>query len=67
MEKLMTPAQVAEFLGVKLGTLYAWTHRRQIPFQKVGRALRFSPKVLDEWLMSQASVELLKDRGDGDD
>jgi excisionase family DNA binding protein len=55
MEKLIKPQEAAELLGVSLHTLYTWVHRRQIPFQKVGHALRFSPRALDEWLEGQAS------------
>ena len=54
MEKLITPAQLAEILGVKLPTIYTWVSRRRIPFQKVGHLLRFSPCAIDEWLLEQA-------------
>jgi excisionase family DNA binding protein len=54
MEKLIKPQEAAELLGVSLHTLYTWVHRRQIPFQKVGHALRFSPAALSEWLAKQA-------------
>ncbi|MFI5395316.1 MAG: helix-turn-helix domain-containing protein [Candidatus Binatia bacterium] len=54
MERLLKPQDAAELLGVSLHTLYTWVHRRQIPFQKVGHALRFSPTALSEWLSKQA-------------
>lgn len=53
MEKLLTPAEAADLLGVKLATLYTWAARHQVPVQKVGRALRFSPAALSRWLRSQ--------------
>ena len=54
MEKLLTPSEAAELLGVKLSTLYTWAARRQVPAQKVGRSLRFSPAALSKWLAAQA-------------
>jgi excisionase family DNA binding protein len=57
MERLLTVVEAAKFLGVKSSTLYTWAHRGQIPVQKVGRALRFSPEALGEWLARQARPE----------
>ena len=54
MERLLTPSEAAELLGVKLSTLYTWAARHQVPVQKVGRALRFSPAALSKWLAAQA-------------
>jgi excisionase family DNA binding protein len=55
METLLTPAEAAHRLRVSVSTLYTWAYRRQIPFQKVGGALRFSPQALEQWLAGQAS------------
>ena len=54
MEQLITPKEAATALKVELPTIYTWVARRQIPFQKVGRALRFSPSALTAWLAGQA-------------
>ena len=43
MEKLLSPQEAADLLGVKTCTVYTWAYRRQIPSQKVGCLLRFSP------------------------
>ena len=48
--ELLTPEEAAEFLSVKLSTIYAWVHQRKIPYLKLGRCLRFSPTVLQRWL-----------------
>lgn len=50
MEKLLTPQQVAEMLGVKLTTIYKWSHLEQIPHIKVGRLLRFRSEMIENWL-----------------
>ncbi len=54
MERLFTAQETADLLGIKLSTLYTWAYRRQVPVQKVGKALRFSPSALTAWLSSQA-------------
>lgn len=54
MESLLTPQQVADKLGVKLGTIYQWTHMEFIPHVKLGRFLRFREKDLEQWVQSKA-------------
>jgi len=53
MERLLTVEETADLLRVKRATLYTWVARRQIPFQKVGKALRFAPDALAAWLRAQ--------------
>jgi excisionase family DNA binding protein len=53
LEKLLTPSEAASLLGVRLKTLYTWASRRQVPAQRVGRCLRFSPAALSTWLAAQ--------------
>ncbi len=53
MEKLLSPQEAAELLGVQVCTVYTWAYRRQIPSQKVGRLLKFSPAALQKWLKEQ--------------
>ncbi len=50
MDQLMTPEQIAEKLGVKLSTVYNWTHIGFIPYTKLGRLLRFRERDIDKWL-----------------
>lgn len=50
MEKLLTPKEVSDSLGISLGTLYVWTHSRKIPYLKVGHLLRFRQRDLEEWM-----------------
>lgn len=66
MEKLLTPPEAAELLGVRLSTLYTWASRHKLPVQKVGRALRFSPSALAAWLETQAR-EVMEERSAVDD
>ena len=55
MNKLLTPEEIAELLGVKLSTIYSWTHQKTIPYVKIGRLLRFRKKVIDEWIESRST------------
>jgi excisionase family DNA binding protein len=51
MERLLTPAEASQLLNVKTGTLYAWAHRGQIPYVRMGiRYIRFSESALQRWV-----------------
>jgi len=39
--RLLTPAQIAELLGVSQKTIYKWSHHGTIPVVRAGRLLRF--------------------------
>ena len=50
-ERLLTPGEVAEHLGVPIATLYAWRHRSEgPPALKIGRHLRYRARDLEAWL-----------------
>jgi excisionase family DNA binding protein len=46
---LMTPEQCAEFLGIKINTLYVMKSQGRIPDRKVGHLLRFDFEEIVEW------------------
>jgi excisionase family DNA binding protein len=50
MDRLLTPEQMAEKLGVKLCTIYQWTHEGYIPHLKLGRLVRFREADINRWL-----------------
>ena len=63
-EKLMTPAQVAEYLGLAEGTLQNWRVSRQGPkYVKLGKGrnckVAYRPADVDAWVMSM-TVPLLR-------
>ncbi len=41
MQRLLTPEEVAEFLGIKVETIYQWKFYGKIKFVKIGNRLRF--------------------------
>jgi len=49
-EKLLSISEAADFLGVKVNTLYSWVHTRKIPYVKVGRLVRFDLAEIKSWL-----------------
>ncbi len=55
-DRLWTVEDVSAFLGVPVGTLYQWRHRRVgPPAAKVGRHLRYDPAAVRSWLVEQAA------------
>jgi excisionase family DNA binding protein len=53
---LLTVRQAAEYLGTTVATLYSKVWRREIPFIKLGRSVRFDVGDLDE-MIEQAKVK----------
>ena len=60
-DRLLTPRETAELLGVREGTLAAWrsrgrslppAERRGPPSLKVGHAVRYRESVLRQWIAS---------------
>ena len=47
---LLTVKQLADKLAVSDKTIYAWVAGGQIPYVKMGSAVRFRPAAVREWL-----------------
>ncbi len=47
---LMNVKQTAEYLGVPVSTIYAYSMRSKIPHLHVGKLLRFRKSDIDGWL-----------------
>lgn len=54
MEPLLTPDQIAAKLGIKLSTVYQWTHQGFIPHIKLGKLVRFREPDIVKWLEGRA-------------
>jgi excisionase family DNA binding protein len=52
-ERLMTAAEVADFLGVSLDTVWDWHEAGELPSFKIGRAVRFRREEIDLWVESK--------------
>jgi excisionase family DNA binding protein len=54
LEKLLDVGQVAELLGLSVATIRKWVLIRYIPYQKLGRSVRFSASEIQEWAKSRS-------------
>ena len=59
MEKLLTPEEICELLGIEKSTLYAWTSRGQIPFLKINGMLGFRESEIEEWLKTKQRGDII--------
>jgi excisionase family DNA binding protein len=55
-ERLWEIEDVSTYLGIPVGTLYQWRHRRKGPrASKIGRHLRYDPAEVHAWVKDQAA------------
>lgn len=55
-QRLWTPQETADYLGVALKTMYVWSHRGEGPRRyKVGRHLRYDPQEVMRWVKDGAA------------
>jgi excisionase family DNA binding protein len=52
-KRLLTIKEASEYLGISVNALYCRVYRRQIPFVKIGKILRFDKIDLDKWIEKQ--------------
>ncbi|MFZ0013294.1 MAG: helix-turn-helix domain-containing protein [Acidimicrobiia bacterium] len=51
---LLSPQQVAEYLGIPVATLHQWRYRREgPPGFRVGRHVRYRRSDVDDWIERQ--------------
>lgn len=51
-KKKLTVNQLAHYLGISPKTIYGYTYRGIIPFEKVGpRLIRFDLEKIDQWIL----------------
>jgi len=50
MENLLTVQELSKKLGLSKSTIYNYVHRSIIPHVKLGKAVRFTPSVIEKWL-----------------
>ena len=51
--KLMTLAEVADYLQIALRTAYGWVKEGKLPGFKVGNAWRFDRADIDKWVATK--------------
>ena len=52
-DKLIAVDEVAEYLRVKVTTVYEWAKEGKIPAAKVGRLWRFDREEIEAWVKSR--------------
>jgi len=50
VNRLLSTQEVADLLGVKLSTIYQWTHQGFIPHVKLGKFVRFKESEIAKWI-----------------
>jgi len=50
METLLTVTDLAAVLKLAEQTIRRWVLKRQIPFHKIGKAVRFKPSEIERWV-----------------
>jgi excisionase family DNA binding protein len=58
METLLCIDELAGNLKVTEQTIRKWIFKRQIPFVKIGKVIRFRPSKIDQWIDSGAMAAL---------
>ena len=58
LDPLLTVRDLAEYLGLPVGTLYTWRYRGRGPLGfRVGRHVRYRQSDVDGWIQQQMSGE----------
>lgn len=52
-KQLLTVKELAEVLRVHTQTIYEWMVNGKIPYIKLGRAVRFDPEAINQWLSEE--------------
>lgn len=55
-ENLWDKKRLSDFLSVPIRTIDDWVYKRQIPFVRVGRHVRFIPSDVQKWLAERNNV-----------
>lgn len=54
MDNLLSPQQLADYLGVPVATVYGWRYKREGPVGvRIGRHVRFRRADVLEWIEQQ--------------
>jgi len=63
VEKLMSPGELSEMLGVPVNTIYGWRSRGEgSPGYRVGRHVRYRRAAVEAWLEMQTDQRRLVGR-----
>jgi excisionase family DNA binding protein len=60
-QKIYTPQQVADLLGYKVSSIYAFISRKELLASKIGRSREISRDQLNEFIASKKSLDAVID------
>lgn len=49
-DRWLSVDDIADHLGIKKDTVYKWVRKKDMPFHKVGKLLKFQIKEVDLWV-----------------
>ena len=50
MKEFLAVDELSQYLGIKKSSLYSMVEKREIPFYKIGRLVRFKRADIDAWV-----------------
>lgn len=53
-KQLLTIEDLSHYLNVPIATIRDWVFKRQLPYKKIGRHVRFDPLDIREWLCERS-------------
>ncbi len=62
--ELLSCEQLASFLGVRVGTIYVWLCKKQLPpriYRKLGRKPVFIKSAVENWILNGAEMVKIKE------
>jgi len=57
MQNLLGLNEIAEYLGVKPSTIYAWVNQKRLPYYKIGSLVKFDLHDIEAWKQSRKVKE----------
>lgn len=57
LERWLSVAEIAAYLGVSKDTIYAWREKKGLPAHRIGRFWKFKADEVDEWVRGEGPVD----------
>jgi excisionase family DNA binding protein len=67
VERWLSVDEIADHIGIKKDTVYKWVRKRNMPFHKVGKLLKFQIKEVDKWVRTGKAANSLDRQQKGPD
>ena len=64
-EVLLDVGEVAGMLKISIATVRRWVWQGYIPYMKIGKAVRFSNAVIEDWVSSKCANPIVSKKQEG--